>query len=172
MIEGGNVKISKYYLLLVFSLCICALAADAQRVEPLGPRALADTSVIRHENSPGVRVFTTVGGVFAGALAGGVLGYKLLPHDCGCDDPGLDELIFGAFAGMAVGAALGASAPKLGSVCNFEERFARSLAGAALTAAAAYFVAGGAGSGGTIIAVPAGAIGGSLGGLGRCWKSS
>ena len=118
-----------------------------------------------------LRALTSLGGVFLGAIAGGYVGYNVLPHNCACDDPGLDELITGAFVGMAIGAAIGASAPDLGSVCSFDKRLMRSLAGAGLAAGAAYFLAGGSSNEGTLIAVPAAAIGGSLAALGKCWRA-
>ena len=98
-----------------------------------------------------------------------MIGYRVLPHDCNCDDPGLDALIYGGLAGMTIGAAFGAALPNLGSVCSFETRLGRSLLGAALFAGAAYAVAGNGES--VVMAVPVGAVGGSLAMLGRCWKS-
>ena len=157
--------------LVVASICIWTSGAAAQRDEAFGVRTRTDTTIAASHSGGGLRVFTTFGGVLVGAVAGGYVGYNVLPHNCACDDPGLDEMIYGAFAGMAIGAAIGASAPDLGSRCSFEKRFVRSLAGAGLAAGAAYFVAGGHGNGGTVFAVPAGAIGGSLAALGRCWKS-
>lgn len=165
-------KFATRFLLVASGLCLSAPTIEAQRDEPVGPRARPDTSIVPRRHVGGTRLFTAVGGVLAGTFVGGVVGYRVLPHDCNCDDPGLDATVYGAFAGMVVGAALAGSAPDLGSVCSFQTRFGRSLAGAALTATAAYFVAGGRGNGGSLIAVPLGAIGGSLAGLGRCWKSS
>ena len=157
--------------LLVFSVSISASSAAAQRDEAFGVRVRTDTSTVTHNRGNGLRVLTTFGGVFFGAVTGGYIGYNVLPHNCACDDPGLDEMIYGAFTGMIIGGAIGASAPDLGSVCTLDKRLARSLAGAALIAGAAYVVAGGHGNGGTLIAVPAGAVAGSLAGLGKCWKS-
>ena len=161
----------KTLFLLVLSVSISASSAQAQRDEAFGVRLRTDTSTVANHHGSGLRVLTTFGGVFFGAVAGGYVGYNVLPHNCACDDPGLDEMIYGAFTGMVIGAAIGASAPDLGSACRLEQRLGRSLAGAALIAGAAYVVAGGHGNGGTLIAVPAGAVAGSLAGLGKCWKS-
>ena len=158
-------------ILVVFGTCIWTSSAAAQRDEAFGVRVRTDSAIVAQRHGGGLRVLTALGGVFFGAIGGGYVGYNVLPHNCRCDDPGLDEMISGAFVGMAIGAAIGASGPDLGSVCSFERGLMRSLAGAGLAAGAAYLVAGGSGNEGTLLAVPAGAIGGSLAALGRCWKS-
>jgi hypothetical protein len=163
--------IVRVLFLVVFSICIWTSSAAAQRDETFGVRVRTDSVIVANHQSGGVRVFTAFGGGFIGTLVGGYVGYHVLPHNCSCDDPGLDEMIYGAFAGMVIGAALGASGPDLGSVCSFDKRLMRSLAGAGLAGVAGYVLAGGHGNGGTVIAVPAGAVGGSLAALGRCWKS-
>lgn len=69
-------------------------------------------------------------GWVAGAIAGGFVGYRVLPHSpCSCDDPGLTEALTGAVVFGAVGAALGAAAPLLESQCSFGTRVGRSLIG-------------------------------------------
>ena len=156
---------------IVLGICTVTSSAVAQRDEAFGVRVRTDTATVSKQHGGGIRVLSTVGGVFFGAIAGGYLGYNVLPHNCACDDPGLDELVSGALVGMTIGAAIGAAVPDLGSACSFDKRLMRSLAGAALAAGAAYFVAGGSRNEGTVLAVPAGAIGGSLAALGRCWKS-
>ena len=155
-------------LLLVISVA----NAYAQRNDPIAFRTSIADSARTNYNAGPKRFGSALLGGLLGIVAGALVGSQLPPHDCQCDDPGLDEFVFGAFAGSVAGAALGASLPDLGSVCAFGDRFTRSLPGAAATATAAYFVSGGRRSGGPLIAVPVGAIGGSLAGLGRCWKSS
>jgi hypothetical protein len=154
-------------LLLIFSGKV-----RAQRNDPIALRQLIADSARTNQNAGPRRAGSAILGGLIGIIAGAFVGAHVPAHDCQCDDPGLDEFVFGAFAGSIAGAALGASLPDLGSVCAFDERFTRSLLGAAVTATAAYFVSGGRRSGGPLIAVPVGAVGGSLAGFGRCWKSS
>ena len=164
-------KIVRCFSFVLVIVLVFSSSVQAQRDETVGVRAQTDT-VVGPQKNPGVaRAFMSVAGVTAGTFAGALVGYRILPHDCGCDDPGLDALIYGAFGGMVIGAALGASGPNLGSGCSFHKRFGRSLGGAALTAVAAYYVAGGRGNEGTLLAVPIGAVGGSLAGLGSCWRA-
>ena len=162
-------KLSTCLSLVACGVFVLSAPARAQRNEPVGPRARADTAIHPHPHPGGPRLFASLGGVAVGALAGATIGYRVLPHDCNCDDPGLDALIYGGLAGMTIGAAFGAALPNLGSVCSFETRLGRSLLGAALFAGAAYAVAGNGES--VVMAVPVGAVGGSLAMLGRCWKS-
>ncbi|HEX6573750.1 MAG TPA: hypothetical protein VF042_02175 [Gemmatimonadaceae bacterium] len=150
---------------------LLTLHASALAAQETGPRIRADTSIAPARNAGAIRFFGALGGSFVGTIGGAYLGYNILPHNCGCDDPGLDQLIWGGLAGSAIGAAIGASAANLGSQCDFPGRFKRSLLGASIGGIAAYFVAGGSSNEGTVIAVPAVAIGGSLAALGRCWKA-
>ena len=116
---------------------------------------------------------SSLGGAGLGVIAGGFLGYQLLPHCTGCEDPGLEAIIYGSFAGSAIGAAFGAAFPNLGSVCDFKGRIRRTLLGAGAGAAVMFILGGGLSQNeSSLILVPAGAIGGSLAALGRCWKSS
>ena len=156
-------------IIAIASLLAFPFTLQGQRVEP--PRARTDSTISPRINNGHHRFFGALGGSVLGAIGGGLLGYQILPHDCGCDDPGLDALIYGALAGSAIGASFGAAAPDLRSVCSFDRRFKRSLIGYSIAAGVSYVLAGGAGSEGTIIAVPLGAIGGSLAALGECWKS-
>jgi hypothetical protein len=106
-----------------------------------------------------------------GFVVGGTVGYRVLSHDCGgCDDPGLDAFIYGTLVGVPVGAALGAAAPQLGSVCSFGERTGRALLGA-VAGGAVGLVAGAMTEGAVLITFPVLSIGGALGSLGRCWKA-
>jgi len=161
--------VSMRMLLVTCTVFAASSALEAQRDESVGPRSRADSSFVQRKTMPAARALGAAGGVFLGAIAGGFVGYNVLPHECGCDDPGLDALIYGGLAGMTVGAALGASLPDLHSVCSFEKRLGRSLAGAGIAAIGSFLLAGNGES--VIIAVPLGAIGGSLAGLGRCWNS-
>lgn len=179
--QGTHVRCAStsFYIRVVIRIAILpaalillgASAVGAQRVEPVGPRARPDTMLIPHVNKGHHRFFASLGGSVLGAIAGGYLGYQILPHDCQCDDPGLDALVYGGLAGMTVGAALGAAGPGLRSVCSYDRRLKRSLIGATLVAGASYIVAGGPGNSGTLIAVHLGGMGGSLAALGQCWKS-
>lgn len=147
---------------------VLAQPLAAQRVPPRtegAPRA--------NSNAGPIRLVSSLGGAGLGIIAGGFLGYQLLPHCTGCEDPGLEALVYGSFVGAAIGAAFGAANPNLGSACPFKTRFQRTLLGAGAGAAAMFIVGGGLSQNGSaLILVPAGAIGGSLAALGRCWKSS
>jgi hypothetical protein len=132
--------------------------------------ARTDTVIAPKRNVGGIRFAGALGGAFVGAIGGAYLGYNILPRDCACDDPGLDALIWGGLGGITIGAAFGAAAANLGSQCDFGASLKRTLLGAGAGGIAAYFVAGGASNEGTVIAVPAAAIGGSLAALGKCWR--
>jgi hypothetical protein len=151
----------------IVALLICTGSAEAQ----VGPRARTDTLIGPNVNAGAVRLFGGAGGMFIGGIAGGYLGYNLLPHTPNGDDPGLIELLQGLIVGSAVGAAVGVSAPNLRSVCNFGTRFGRAMLGSGGAAAVLYFASGGARNGSAIFVVPVGSVGGSLAALGRCWKS-
>ena len=133
--------------------------------------AQPDTVAAPKKNAGAIRFAGAVGGAALGVITGAYLGYNLLPRDCGCDDPGLDGLIWGGLTGITVGAAFGAAAANLGSECSFSARLKRTLLGAGVGGFTAYLFAGGSANEGTLIAVPAAAIGGSLASLGKCWRS-
>jgi hypothetical protein len=165
---------------IVFAIALGAVLrlaqpAEAQRVA-LNRAGISNTSSAMpasqsDDNTTTIRLATSVGGLLAGVVAGGFAGYNLLPHTCECDDPGLDQLIYGAVVGGAVGAAFGAAYPSLGSVCTFEQRFKRSIVGAGAGALLALVATVGSSSGEAIIFVaPVASVGGALGALGRCWK--
>jgi hypothetical protein len=133
--------------------------------------AQARDSIYTNRNAGAVRLFSAVGGAAVGTFVGGFLGYNALPRDCGCDDPGLDHLIYGAFAGIAVGSALSASFPDLQSVCDFKTRFRKSIIGSSVGSLAGFLLSGKR-SASALFVVPVSGIGGSLATLGKCWKSS
>lgn len=130
----------------VFCLLTCLAAArvDAQYVAThrVGIR-LAAAPIMTHltqgvhlnaQRNPlpsvALRTASAAVGWVAGAVAGGFVGYRVLPHSaCSCDDPGLSEALTGAVVFGAVGAALGAAAPLLESSCSFNTRVGRSLIG-------------------------------------------
>src|SRR6188768_3408512 len=87
---------------------ISASTLEAQRVDTTGPTAVS----VAH------RVFSSAGGAVAGLIGGVLIASQFPAHDCGCDDPGLAEAIYGGLAGVTLGAALGASGPGLRSVCS------------------------------------------------------
>jgi hypothetical protein len=156
---------SMSFLFVCVSLSSSALA---QR-EPTGSlRNHSDTANAVAKAAVSRTLLSTAGAV-GGAFAGGYIGYHVLSHDCGgCDDPGLAAVLIGALVGTATGAALGAAAPEVGSVCSFGERFSRTLAGAVVGSATLALAVRG---GGILIAVPTGAVGGSLASLGHCWRA-
>lgn len=136
-----------------YALCIfSALAspADAQVLAPaavvsaeITPTGVQSMQVQRQSNattSPLVRMQLPVrvglGAVgAAGGAAVGLFTGLLLPHaNCACDDPGLDNAIFGAALGSFVMSAFTAAAPGLGSSCSFGKRVAVGMVGAAVGA--------------------------------------
>jgi hypothetical protein len=146
--------------LIAGTMFFMAIAAHAQQTD----------SLYTNRNATTARLFSSVGGAAAGAVVGGFIGYNAFSRDCGCDDPGLDNLIYGGLAGIAVGAALGAALPDMQSACDFKTRFTRSLVGSAIASSAAFLLSG-VRTSATIVVVPVASVGGSLGALGRCWKS-
>ena len=108
-----------------------------------------------------------------GILLGGYSGSQLLVKQSeDSDKPQLDALVIGGAIGGAIGAGLGAAFLDLSSVCTFDKRLMRSLLGAGIGASALFLAGGGLDRGGrSIFFVPVGAIAGSLGTMGRCWRS-
>jgi hypothetical protein len=143
-----------------------AAPLEAQRIPPRSDGIPRD-----NPNAGAIRLVSSVGGAGLGIIAGGFLGYHLIPHCTGCEDPGLDAIVYGSFIGSAIGAAFGAARPDLYSVCPFKARFQRTLLGAGAGAAAMFILGGGLSQNeSSLILVPVGSIGGSLASLGRCWK--
>lgn len=120
-----------------------------------------------------IRLASSTGGFVFGILVGGFAGHEMLNRECKtCDKPELDALVIGGAIGGAIGAGLGSAFLDIGSVCTFDKRIMRTMLGSAIGASAAYIASGGLERGGrTIFFVPIGAVGGSLGSLGKCWKS-
>lgn len=167
--------------LALASAVACASSLHAQRVTSIVGLGAADRDAIGiaspilasqpSRSTVAIRLATAIGGTFVGFVVGGTVGYRVLSHDCGgCDDPGLDAIIYGALVGTPIGAALGAAAPQLGSVCSFNQRIGRTLLGA-VAGGAVGFVAGAITEGAVLITFPVFSIGGALGSLGRCWKA-
>jgi hypothetical protein len=148
------------------------LGADGR--SPLAPGIAVETASIAlgaRANALPIRLLTAAGGTVVGFFVGATVGYQVLSHDCGgCDDPGLDAIIYGALVGIPVGAALGAAAPRLGSVCSFGERSGRALLGA-VAGGAVGLLAGAATEGAVLITLPVFSLAGALGSLGRCWNA-
>lgn len=121
-----------------------------------------------------IRLASATGGFMFGMVLGGYTGYEFASEDCTtrCRKPSGDALLTGGAIGGALGAALGAAFLDLRSVCRFDGRIMRALIGSGLGASALFLAAGGLDRNGrSAFFIPLGAIGGSLGTLGRCWKS-
>jgi len=121
-----------------------------------------------------IRLASSSGGFMFGLLLGGFAGYEMVSQSCDhCRNPTGDALVIGGTIGGALGAALGAAFLDLKSVCTFDKRLMRTLIGSGVGASALFIAAGGLDHrrGRSAFFVPIGAIGGSLGTLGRCWKS-
>jgi hypothetical protein len=120
-----------------------------------------------------IRLASATGGFMFGMLLGGYSGYEIASRDCEqCRNPTADGMLLGGAIGGALGAALGAAFLDLSSVCRFDGRIARTLIGSGIGATALFMAAGGLDKDGrSAFFIPIGAIGGSLGTLGRCWRS-
>lgn len=92
--------------------------------------AVKDTARVRHVFLK--RTGTALIGWFPGAFLGGAIGAASPHGPCGCDDPGLNQVLTGIVLGGAVGSALGAAAPNLNSHCSFGKRFGLGLAGSVI----------------------------------------
>lgn len=139
----------------------------AQRVDVVGASAHSDTTLQR-PGGVALRFGASAAGAVVGLFAGAYIGVQFAGN-CGCDDPGLVEAIYGGLAGVTLGAALGAAAPNLRSACSFGTRFGRSLLGAGMGTVGGFFL--GLGGGQVLLTVPIGAAAGSIAALGRCWNS-
>lgn len=120
-----------------------------------------------------IRLASSTGGFMFGILLGGYTGSQLLARDCDdCEKPEMDALMIGGAIGGAIGAGLGAAFLELSSVCSFDKRLVRSMIGAGIGATTFWVAAGGLERGGkSAFLVPIGAVAGSLGTMGRCWRS-
>ena len=166
-------------------LALCSVGAEAQSDSVL-TRALTDTTSLlgrlrvdssrliagKIEVGP-VRLASASGGFMFGMLLGGFAGHELRDCRTNCRSTTGESLLTGAAIGGAVGAALGAAFLDLRSVCAFDRRLLRSLVGTAVGASALFAAGGGLEKrrGRSAFFIPIGAIGGSLGTLGPCWKS-
>jgi hypothetical protein len=110
-----------------------------------------------------------------GMLLGGFAGHELKGEDCdrNCREFKAEGLLAGAAIGGVIGGALGAAFLNLRSVCSFDRRLLRTLAGSAVGASAVFAASGGLEKrkGHSAFFIPIGSIGGALGTLGPCWKS-
>jgi hypothetical protein len=146
--------------------------AAAQRADSIDRRGVHRDTATTYRNVSGLRLISSAGGAFIGLFAGGFVGAQVPAHNCGCDDPGLEEVVYGALVGATIGAAIGTALPNMRSICSTNARFGKALLGAAIGASAGFVVGGGLGKDGTaLLLTPAGAIGGSLFALGQCWRS-
>lgn len=101
----------------------------AARAAPIAVPASRGDTAQRITHPLPIRAFAGGLGWIAGAFIGAYVLYHTQSHDCGCDDPGLQQVVVGGFAGGLLGAALGAAAPDLDSRCSFGTRFGRGFFG-------------------------------------------
>ncbi len=116
--------------------------AGAQRIEPVAMRSEARQATVPRTDTPmtmsqqlPVRALIGVGSAFAGAFAGAYTGAILPRSPCGCDDPGLQEAVFGAMVGSVIVPAILAAMPEMDSTCSFAKRAGFGLAGSVVGAA-------------------------------------
>jgi len=172
-----------WHSILILSLYSAPAAAQSDSVLT---RALLDSASLLTLNEPdaelsvqkppigSIRLASSSGGFMFGLLLGGFTGYEMVSQNCDhCRNPTGDALVVGGTIGGALGAALGAAFLDLQSVCTFDKRLMRTLLGSGIGASALFIAAGGLDNrrGRSAFFVPIGAIGGSLGTLGKCWKS-
>jgi hypothetical protein len=170
---------------MVVALCAGPLGAQSDSVLT---KALSDSSSLLMQLKYGdstqfpvqkppigsIRLASSSGGFMFGLLLGGFAGYEIVSQNCDhCRNPTGDALVIGGTIGGSIGAALGAAFLDLKSVCTFYKRLIRTLIGSGVGASTLFIAAGGLQHrrGRSAFFVPIGAIGGSLGTLGRCWKS-
>jgi|SRR5690349_805888 hypothetical protein len=91
---------------------------------------VSDTSPVRHVILK--RTATAFFAWFPGAFIGGAIGAATPHGPCGCDDPGLTQVLIGITVGGVVGSAFGAALPKLHSRCSFGRRFGQGLIGSVI----------------------------------------
>jgi len=72
--------VSMRMLLVTCTVFAASSALEAQRDESVGPRSRADSSFVQRKTMPVARVLGAAGGVFLGAIAGGFVGYNVLPE--------------------------------------------------------------------------------------------
>jgi hypothetical protein len=108
---------TKQILGIVFGLLLLSSShAAAQRNDSIDRRGVRRDTANTYRNLSAYRFVSSTGIAFVGVLVGGIAGGQLPPHDCGCDDPGLDEVVYGALVGATIGAAIGAAYPNMRSV--------------------------------------------------------
>jgi hypothetical protein len=146
---------------------LTSILIDTTRAGPLQPAAMQKSPV------RSIRLASSSGGFIFGMVIGGFLGSQLLQQDHENNkNAQIDALMIGGAIGGAAGAAFGTAFLDLSSVCSFGGRFARTVIGASAGGATLFFASGGLKRGGrSAFFVPIGAVAGSLGSLGRCWKS-
>jgi len=181
------VILMKRLTLSLVILGLCSLDAEAQS-DSLLTRVLSDSTsllmTLKYGDSTrfppqkppigSIRLASSSGGFMFGLLLGGFTGYEMVSQSCDhCRNPTGDALVIGGTIGGALGAALGAAFLDLKSVCTFDKRLMRALIGSGIGASTLFIASGGLDNrrGRSAFFVPIGAIGGSLGTLGRCWKS-
>jgi hypothetical protein len=133
-----------------YALCVLTVAASKANAQVLAPVGIvtsevalptnqalrvehatdADAKPLRYMQLP-LRVALGVVGSAVGVAAGATAGVALPHADCSCDDPGLENAIYGAAIGSVVMSALLSAAPSLGNNCSFGKRLAAGVLGGA-----------------------------------------
>ena len=181
-LSGPVRKLALFFAVLVFSPATGKAQSDSLLTRVLldsaGISGPSNADLVVAPPRPQVRAIrfaASTGGFMFGMILGGFAGHEIQAEDCHrtCRRLTGDALLTGAAIGGAAGAALGAAFLDLRSVCTFDRRVIRTLAGAAVGGYAFFAASGGREErrGGSAFFIPIGAIGGSLGALGGCWKS-
>jgi hypothetical protein len=77
------------------------------------------------------RAVAGLAGWLVGAVTGAYVASALPHHNCQCDDPGLEEVLYGILIGSVIGTAAGSAAPTVSARCQYGTRFGRALLGSA-----------------------------------------
>jgi hypothetical protein len=114
-----------------------------------------------------LRFVASAVGSGAGMIAGAYAGASMA-GPCGCDDPGLEQVLLGGLGGMIAGASIGAAAPSMSSTCSFGKRLALTAIGSLAGSVAGIASEQAVHSGAILIVLPAATAGGAVMMLGAC----
>jgi hypothetical protein len=149
--------------------------ALSDTISLLGTDRYSELSVPERVPVGPIRLASASAGSMFGAVLGGFAGSQMRDRDCKTDCRKLtgEALLRGAAIGAVLGAAVGAAFLDIRSVCRFDKRLARTIIGSTVGASALFVASGGLRerNGVSPFFLPIGAISGSMGSLGRCWKS-
>ena len=150
----GYSRLARVVALTACTTLSLAPSAAAQLVGPLSPpvpdaRLIVAPVLISPMRAPDAqagdgkrRMRSALLGSLIGIAAGVGVAAATGPHDCQCDDPGLEEFLLGYAVGAVVGASVGAAMPaSTNPECGFGSRLPPALLGGTLGGAVGVAVA-------------------------------